>query len=66
MFGPRITPAGFPPTRSAIARRHSAVIASERLLAGNAPSELPSPDRYAPLIASITGAGSWVPAAPSR
>ena len=36
-------PAGSPPTRSAIARRHSAVIASERALAGNAPSELPSP-----------------------
>src|ERR1019366_7593133 len=50
----------------ASAARHPAVIPSERLLAGNAPPALPSPARYASPIASITVAGSWVPAAPSR
>jgi hypothetical protein len=45
MFGPRMTPSGTPPTRSATARRHSATIASERALAGKAPPRLPIPSR---------------------
>ena len=66
MFGPRMTPAGSPPVRSATAWRHSAVSAVERRLAGNRPPALPSPDRYAAPIASSTATGTWVPAAPSR
>ncbi len=66
MFGPRMTPSGSPPTRSATARRASVTSSSERALAGNSPPVLPIPVRYAPLIASMTGSGTWVPAAPSR
>jgi hypothetical protein len=66
MLGPRMTPSGTPPVRSATAFRHSSVIAWERWLAGNAPPVFPSPARYAPAIASITELGSCVPAAPSR
>jgi hypothetical protein len=66
MFGPRITPSGSPPVRAATAARHSAVLASDRWLAGKNPSEFPSPAAYAAPMAWITGAGTCVPAAPSR
>src|SRR5215469_16073917 len=66
MFGPRMTPAAWPPVRSATAARHALVIASARLLAGKAPPALPRPARYASPIAWITAAGNCVPAAPSR
>ena len=65
-LGPKTTPSGAAPTRSATAARASATIAPERALAANAPSRLPSPVRYAAAMASITEKGTCVPAAPSR
>ncbi len=66
MFGPSTTPVACPPTRSATASRHAAVMAVDLALAGNTPPSLPMPTSYAPLIASITDRDTWVPAAPSR
>jgi hypothetical protein len=66
MLGPKTTPDAVPPVRSATARRASATIAPERSLAANAPPVFPIPARYAAAIASMTGTGTWVPAAPSR
>ena len=66
MLGPNTTPDASPPTRSATARLPSAVIASDRRLAANAPPMFPIPARYADAIASITPSGTCVPAAPSR
>ena len=43
MLGPNTTPGATPPTRSATALRHSATMASERPLAGNAPPTFPIP-----------------------
>ena len=45
MFGPSTTPSGLAPVSSARAWRHSATMAPERALAGNAPPTLPIPDR---------------------
>ena len=66
MLGPKTTPDAAPPVRSATARRASATIAPERSLAANAPPVFPIPARYAAAIASMTGTGTCVPAAPSR
>ena len=45
MFGPRMTPSGLAPVRSARAWRHSATMEPERPLAGKVPPTLPIPDR---------------------
>jgi hypothetical protein len=66
MFGPRMTPAGVPPTRSATASRQPLTMAVARWLAGKAPPALPIPAPAAAATVSMTTCGTCVPAAPSR
>ncbi len=66
MFGPRMTPSGWPPTRSATAWRQPVTMALARSLAGKAPPALPIPARAAAAMVSMTASGTCVPAAPSR
>ena len=66
MFGPRITPSGSPPTRSASARRAASTSASARAEEGNAPCRFDSATRRAALTARATLSGINVPAGPSK
>ncbi len=66
MLGPRITPAGSPPTRSAKARRAASTSASARAEDGNGPRRLDSGTRSAADTARATPSGISVPAGPSR
>ncbi len=66
MFGPRITPPGSPPTRSANARRAASTSASARAEDGNGPCRLDSGTRSVAETARATLSGISVPAGPSR
>src|SRR3954469_929111 len=65
MLGPRITPAGTPPTRSATAERAAATIASARPEAGKTPPRLAIGMRSAWAMARATLSGTSAPAGPS-
>jgi hypothetical protein len=66
MLGPRITPVGSPPTRSANARRAASTSASARADDGKGPFRLDSGTRIAADTARATLSGISVPAGPSR
>src|SRR4051794_12259553 len=65
MFAPRTTPAGAPPTRSAIAERAAETIASARPDAGKTPPRSETGMRMAWATARATFSGSSAPAGPS-
>jgi hypothetical protein len=65
-LGPKTTPSGRPPTRSATAARAAETISPARRPGSKATLRLATARRSVPATASMTGAAAWVPAAPSR
>jgi hypothetical protein len=65
IFGPKITPSGSPPIRSATALLAPSTVSSLRRLPAKFPCVLAIESRIASATAAITDAGASVPAAPS-
>lgn len=65
-LGPSTTPRGAAPSRSATAARAASTSSSDRRPGAKAGVRLPSAVPIAPLTASITDCGVWVPPAPSK